>query len=181
MEQLILIILIALISFIHWVIQKSGEARERRRAQRQAQGGGELLQRPEEPPPLEPQEDSAESMRRLMEALGLPLESEPPPVVTRRAAPSGPPPLPQPIQREVPPAPVPSAPAHRPVPAGPAPVMRTAGPQGHLRPDSAGIRQPAPALPTEVARVRRLLATGSGLRDAIVLSEILGPPKSLRA
>ena len=31
------------------------------------------------------------------------------------------------------------------------------------------------------SRIRELLGSAGGLRDAVVLSEILGPPKSLRA
>jgi hypothetical protein len=37
-----------------------------------------------------------------------------------------------------------------------------------------------PEVPTEPPRIRELLQSQGGLRDAVVLSEILGPPKSLR-
>ncbi len=159
MEQLILILIIALISFINWVIKKSAELREKRKLERQSFDGGETLQRTNEPVPAEAQPaDPDDSMRRLMEALGLPQE-EAPPVIPRGEV--APPPIPE-LPRFVEP-PV--------IAARPAVVVPP-------------VRQHRFATPTPPKRklspLRELLSSPDGLKKAVMLSEILGQPKSLR-
>lgn len=158
MEQLVLILIIALISFVNWLFKKSAELREKRKLERQTMEGGALSQ-PESQPAPEEDRDPDESMRRLMEALGLPQDEPPPPVIRREP---NPPPLPQPVFEVTPPpvtVPTPAAPPPRPVRAAPVivPTRRSA---------------PSP--------LRELLASPEGLKKAIMISEILGKPKSLR-
>ncbi len=174
MEQFILILIIGLISLINWVIQKSAEARERRKLEQQADRGEGIFAETEEEPvrrhaPV--QEDREESMRRLMEALGLPGDApEPRPAPRpqpRRAEPlfEAPPPLPG---RERPPL---------------TEVARMISPPPEPKPRVKKVES-SYAIPTKQAaapsQVRRILASPGGLRDAIVLSEILGPPKAFR-
>jgi hypothetical protein len=172
MDQLVLILIIALISFINWLIQKSAELRERRKLERMQQRGEapeELPESAREEVPEAPA-NPEESMRRLMEALGLPVDSEPPPVPVRReetvpeSAVQTPPPVlrPPPIPRtEIPQTPVPAMPA----------VSRIA----------PAVREPAPTVTApEAPRVRELLSTPASLRKAIILAEILGPPKAFK-
>ena len=52
MEQLVILLLIALISFINWVVKKSAERREARRREKAADQGVENLPRPSAPLPL---------------------------------------------------------------------------------------------------------------------------------
>lgn len=160
MEQLILILIIALISFINWLFKKSAEAREKRKLERQAMEGGESLERVGEPEPdSRGSIDPDDSMRRLMEALGLPQDTPPPPIPQQAPAP---PPLPQIPQFAEDPAPL--ARSSRVVP-----VAR----QSRTTP-------PAPKPKPAASPLRELLAAPDGLRKAVILSEILGAPKSLR-
>lgn len=164
MEQLIFLAIIALISFVNWLMQRSAELREKKKLERQRSGqSGESPYRPHPiqenhevesaPSPAAP--DPAADMRRLMEALGLPLEEEAP-----RTAPA-PPPLP--TFEEVPAA----LEAPRPIPTFVPPPRAT--PAAAL---ATPIQRPAPPM-------LRTLQTRDGLRQAIVLREILGPPKAL--
>jgi hypothetical protein len=156
-----------------------------------------------------PTESDEDRIRKLLEALGQPPTSRPPPPVVPRTniplrplAPVQPPmsPLPQlrrekPRKREAtpkeisPPRPVsggeeiapPSitgAPAFEvheaPLPIAPAPIFKAPA-----KPYAAATRAIAK---TEERRVdiAALLASTSGLRDAVILREMLGPPRGLR-
>lgn len=149
MEQLVILVIIGLISLVNWLIQRSAELREKRKQERKRLGipeGSPFHPAPEpQPEPVDP----AENMRRLMEALGLPVESEAP-VSTPRV--EEPPPLPLP-----PPA---AAPKPSPRPTRPAPPVPAAA--------------AAPAFD-----LSRALQQRGSLRQAIILREILGPPKGL--
>ena len=88
MEQLVILLLIALISFINWLIKKSSQLREARKREQgaakagdslrseqgAAKAGDSLRSEPSQAPEAEPEI----SMRRLREALGLPDEAQPP-------------------------------------------------------------------------------------------------------
>jgi hypothetical protein len=171
MEQVVILLLIALISLVNWLVKKSSELREaRKREQGAAEGGGSLRSEPPQLPEAEPDI----SMRRLREALGLPEETEPPVLPKRMERPIPPPLAPPPLP---PPPRPPARPVISHVPLAPA--------HEEYRfiefPHTIG----KPASPrVEVARgssrIRELLGSAGGLRDAVVLSEILGPPKSLR-
>lgn len=161
MEQLIFLAIIALISFVNWLMQRSAELREKKRLERKRSGdSGESPYRTapaedaHESRPTPPAADPAADMRRLMEALGLPVEAEPP-----RPVPA-PPPLPA-FEEAVPrPEPVPEIPTFTP-------------------PPRAVAAKPAPPAPRPPSPLLKTLRTREGLRQAIVLREILGPPKAL--
>ncbi|HEY5705509.1 MAG TPA: hypothetical protein VIS96_08055 [Terrimicrobiaceae bacterium] len=169
MEQLVILLLIALISFINWLVKKSSQLREERKREKGAATSGESLR--SEPSPAQPEAEPEISMRRLREALGLPEEVEPP-ALPRRTEQRVPPPLP------APPPPLPTRPVASHVST--APVLE------HYRSIELPTRFAKPgAAKVEAARgtsrVRELLGSSGGLRDAVVLSEILGPPRCLRA
>lgn len=153
MEQLVILVIIGLISLVNWLMQRSAELREKRKLERKSLGIPEgnpfQEQQPaEETERLDP--DPAANMRRLMEALGLPMESEPAP--PRKRSEDLPPPLPPP------PTAAPSKPAFRP--------HRTAQ---------------VPAAPAPASALSQALKQRGSLRQAIILREILGPPKGLVA
>jgi hypothetical protein len=157
MEQLVLLVIIGLISLINWLMQRSAQMREKRKLERGGLDGqvGPSIEVPE--PAGRPEEDPDESMRRLMEALGIPSVEEEP-------EPAPPPPLPQVRRGEVP----------QPVFTPPPPVVTV--PRARVRPGLAAVVEQR-----EPTRFRKLLSSKGGLRDAVVLSEILGPPRSLRS
>ncbi len=170
MEQLIFLLLIALISFINWLMQRSAELREKRKLERAKQSSAEdhpyHVSPEEEPEPApvrrsQPAPDPQAEMRKLMEALGLPMEEEPPKVEEQRPAP---PPLPS----------FPSEPLPRPEPVFVAPPPPA-------RPKTATQRTAAAVVtsgPTPNAAIMSVLRSRDGARQAIVLREILGPPKA---
>jgi len=199
MEQLVILLVIGAISLVNWLLQRSAELREKRKLERQGGPAGAPPLPRTGPPPVarggdpDAEADPAEAMRKLMEALGLPVEEAPPKIPQRGQAP---PPLPVP-EASVP-EPAPPVPARREFPE---PVERPARPMAEalafereLRDFAGKIEmpplRPAPPKPPKAAaatvahvkpgRFRRLLSDRSSVRDAVVLSEILGQPKSLR-
>ena len=165
------------------------------------------------PIPRAPRESDEEQIRKLLEALGQPPTSRPPPpVVPRIDIP------PRPLAPVQPPISLPKPPLFLPreerrkremIPKGGAPrpiVTRaekisppkiTGAPAFEVHEEPLPITPPsifkAPAeayavrsqaiAKTEEARteIATLLASKSGLRDAMILREILGPPRGLRA
>ena len=190
MEQLVILLLIALISIINWIIQKSKESREKRKLEKRADATGEPVAK-HEPAPEGTGTETA--MRRLREALGLPDEA-PPPVIPKRAESREPEriepkrvqpkkrverpilaPLPSPDTLVPPPLP---QPGRRPAEVHMSPARRW---EEHRRFEFLHkTAKPGPEAPKSPPRIRELLQSQGGLRDAVVLSEILGPPKSLR-
>jgi hypothetical protein len=175
MEQLIILLLIALISLINWLVQKSSELRKARKEEQGSATRAESL--PGGPPP-QPEPEREVSMRRFREALGLP-EEAPPPAIPKRKETPRPPPLP------APPPPSPPSPAMAVgsrVPVVTPPIVRAH--TAHRFPEFPHkIGKPVGrAIEPEAkgSRIRELLDSSGGLRDAVVLSEILGVPKSLR-
>jgi len=154
MEQLVILVIIGLISLVNWLMQRSAELREKRKLERKSLGipeGNPFQGQPpaEEPERLDP--DPAANMRRLMEALGLPVEIEQPLPTTRRSE-DMPPPLPPP----------PAAPRSK-------PAFR------------AHRAVQIPAAPAPASALSLALKQRGSLRQAIILREILGPPKGLVA
>ena len=153
MEQLVLLLVIAAISLVNWLIERSGKLREQRRLQKEASRQGEPTS---EPHPALPEpsarEEIEEQMRRVMESFGIPVEEprplplQQPPVVSFEAPPT-PPPLPKTIA-----------------------VV-----------DEPRLRRLKDVAPVSRARSPWLkrLDSPQGLREAVVLREILGPPKAL--
>jgi hypothetical protein len=188
MEQLVLLLIIGLISLINWLMQRSAEMREKRKLEKARQESGDqplVMEREDtgaqdaDRADKEPAEDPSESMRKLMEALGVPMEEAPP---VRRQPPSIPAETAQPpvILPEEPPFVPPS-----PDPVFEAPPVRKAPPLPRI--ESPAVARPkwrpkpqAPVVAAAPSRIRDLLSSPSGLRDAIVLSEILGTPRGLR-
>lgn len=186
MEQLVLLLLFGAIALIQWLVKKSAEMREERKRQQQSPQWQEeqdvSREAREVPPPApSPAGDPDASMRKLMEALGLPQEAPPPPVQQR---PPTPPPLP--------PAPAPRVP-ERPAPkVAERPVSRLQErPLSRLpeRPPSAKLGFPAakpksfdpvPEKKPELS-IRELLASPDSMKKAVILSEIIGSPKALRS
>lgn len=187
MEQLIILVLIGLVSFINWLIKKSGEARAAKRLKDLQDRGGESYQVPA-PRQQQPQnrpvaDESAEAMRKFMEALGIPADQEqaPPPIPERRItldpevfAPQPPPP---PVVRQRPepvftPPPLPDF-----VPAISVPEWREEGPA--VATPIHSWNEPAAEKPRP-NRAAELFSSRGGLRDAIIVSEVLGPPRALR-
>jgi|GEM_PF-1728474 len=172
-EQLVILVLIALISLINWMVRKSGEARARRKAERE-ESPDESFHAREESEPLvtrsAPENESGrppsdKSMRQLMEALGVELpEAEAPEVA------SPPPPLPSLLEM-----------ASQFESRG----VRDDGPNeliwGQRRALAKALPKPSMRKPAAPSKgIGRLLASPGGLRNGIVLSEILGPSKALR-
>ena len=162
MEQLVIIAIIGLISLVNWVMKRSAEIREQRKLERQRLGIPEgdpfhPAPHPAENPaaPRRSADDSSPDMRRLMEALGLPPAEEELP--------------PRPVVRET--AALPPLPAYRP-PATPKPHFQSPGTRAAAIPPAAAV----PGSPLDAA-----LRSHDGIRQAIVLREILGPPKALAA
>lgn len=164
MEQLVIIAIVGLISLVNWLMKRSAEVREERRLERQRQGI------PEGDPfhPAEsaegrtakraPEAHPSPDMRRLMEALGLPQDDEefinPEDVPEiRRPAPANPPPPPLPVFQPL-----------------PRPELRS----GKFKNIDVALSQTATVSPLAVT-----LHSHEGLRQGIVLREILGPPKAL--
>ena len=168
------------------------------------------LPKARKPIPRAPIESDQERIRKFLEALGQPAASRPPPpVVPRTDIPPRPvapvqPPLPQAwkiiregrrkpdvIRRGIPapetakraekifPPAIPSVPAFEvhegPLPIEPPPIIK-APVEAYAAPKAFGVAKGV-ELKTDIAT---LLASKSGLRDAIILREIFGPPRSLQ-
>jgi len=154
---------------------------------------------PHSPPPIPraPAETDQERIRKFLEALGQPPSSAPPPPVKPRPTYEkpiilphvgpGPSPLPPLTTRP------PDLPRTKRVfqPQTSAPVFEVHKTTAPVEPSSPPIAIPAAtpyALPTQPALVRPedkialaiLLSSSSGLRNAIILREIFGPPRSLQ-
>lgn len=186
------------IAFISWVFNRIQEATaERQRARELARrrekaaaegrpGSGGAAEAPVEPPPLpgrrEPRpvlDDAEASLRELMEALGGPPAKPGPPAPEVGRRPAAPPP--RGARRE---RPLPAA-ASQPKPPASEPELSEA--------ERAALERlrrqptPSPATPAAVASTRRQappvtewLRRPGGLKQAIVLREILDQPLSLR-
>lgn len=158
-QKLVLIVIIGLISLVNWVMKRSAQIREERKRERELLGipeGDPFHSAPhqDESPASQPRpsDGSSPDMRRLMEALGLPSDDEEAPPVDRNpAAPAALPPLP----------------AYRP------PAARKP------RAEIPGTRAVPPAAVTPVSPLAAALRSHEGIRQVIVLREILGPPKAL--
>lgn len=158
MEQLVLLLIIAGISLINWLVEKSKKLREEKRleqarSQRSQQPPALPQEEPVELPRSAPEEDSSEQMRRLLEAMGIPTEFPEQPST----------PEPEPVRATLPvPPPLPQAPT--PPPA---------------RPSLRKKRATAVSSASEPTAWSKRLRSQSALREAIVLREILGPPRAL--
>ncbi len=195
MEQFVLLIIIAAISLINWILQKSAEHREKRKAER---ARGETIHPSEEAPQSRPagQFDGAEQTRKFLEALGLPEDALPPRPQERQQQPAPPPLPPEPVgqtsrygetepepkrsflhkvdssleQRLYPDVPVEVRPPTRAADRLPTRTRRL--------PSTAAIVTTAPSSSARDL-VEQIITQKDGLRRAVVMREILGPPKAV--
>ena len=188
-ENLLFILLIAMAALLRLLATKAGEAKKGQKTE----GESTITPKIGEPIKRVRVESDQERIRKFLEALGQPTTAKPPPPIVPR---TGIPPRPMaPVQ----PPPIPTArnvltrrkkqmvePMKFPAPAPTFEHHET--PPAHELP--ASIKSPVEpyAIETEsrakVGRigidVARLLRPPTGLRDAIVLREIFGPPRSLQ-
>lgn len=201
MEQFIILVVIGLISLVNWLLEKSAERKKQLELERKAAegaGNADLDWGREEPsyippvlpiPPVPSRTSSPSSspaeqgMRELYEALGVPMPEElPPPMPVKSVK--------EPVKEPPPLVMAQSAPMRK--QAVPSPVVFEEGPAKREKKPSnfqemkeAAARfaksQEAENAKSEGGRgsVRERLLTPANLRDAIVLREILGPPKAL--
>jgi hypothetical protein len=180
-----LILIFVAIGFIRWLTEKAKDSKD--------------VPQPPEPPPIEPIQRSnpqseEERIRRFLEALGQPRGAQPPPPVARkstvrRVVTPAPPPFGSPLPPlKTAPPPLPSAPDPPPMPAQlqqpqvlrPAPSseprfeIRAVGEAEDPARRSGKVARPEPST------LGGRLKTAQSLRDAIVLREIFGPPRSLQ-
>lgn len=198
MEQLIVLIIAGFIALANWAVRKAAKTAEEQKRQAGPPPTAEPGARRRQGPVYE---DEEERLRRFMEALGVPN----PPVAPRPVAT----PLQPPVARRIrPPAPVTKAAAPpappRVVKPSPPPVVvaQPLAPEVDPSPYESFTRVPEspssafPAAPLEisampvegspgagivkVSELQSLLKSPSSLRTAILLREILGPPKSMQ-
>ena len=182
LDQPWIILIIIAASILRWLWQKSQEAKD----------DPERPVVPDQPIPRAGENQSEEDrIRRFLEALGQPPGTAPPSKVTprRRVEPTLFPKLPPltTVPPPLPPAPAPVSQAPPPLPMAerifqPAIVQETdfevrdvvmqtsSDPSAYSRP-----------METEPSSLRSKLTSPQGLRDAIILREIFGPPRSLQA
>jgi hypothetical protein len=194
-ENLLFILLIAIAVLFRLLASKVGEANKR-----QQDPARRSTTSPSAPEPIEhlPVESDAERIRRFLEALGQPTGSRPPPPVVPRTdipprplAPVQPPPGPFPMPRGrltskerrkryvIP---------HQ-TPVVTPPVIKVQEQQVQIEPRS-DIKLPEGADATAAdskikaaytgAEIAGFLRSSTGLRNAIILREIFGPPRSLQ-
>jgi hypothetical protein len=189
MEQLVILLIIGAISLINWLLQKSAEHKQRRR-------GGALptpTTRDVELPPWEeptptPRDTGGfsqeEQMRRFFEALGLPPpeQADHEPVITPSFE-TEPPPLPAPVptprvskKPRIPPVVFQESPAPEPA----KPTLRESREMRELAEAFAANQRDAASTTGTQAVFRNLLSNPHAARQAIILQEILNPPRALR-
>ena len=183
MDQLVLLVIIGLISLVNWVMQKAAEKREQAKLERGAKreaGRNIYTQKPQRPAVVRRASAPAhDPLKELMDALGLPAETLLPPPVARRQ---------EPVEEE---EFVSLEDAPPPLPAQPAAKAERARwqPPRVQRPDEKMARLASAfaakeKVPQERIRrgsVRELLSDRTSKRHAIVLAEILGPPRALQS
>ena len=188
-ENLLFILLIAMAALLRLLATKAGEAKKRQKTE----GESTITPKIGEPIKLVRVESDQERIRKFLEALGQPTTAKPPPPIVPRTdvpprpvAPVRPPPIPTARnvltrrKKQI------AAPTKFPAPAPTFEHHET--PSAHELP--ASIMSPVEpyAIDTEskikVTRtgtdIATLLRSPRGLRSAIILREIFGPPRSLQ-
>ena len=201
MENLLFIALVAAVGLIRLIMQAAENKKNAEAARRDSPAPAMPVQRA-------PAESEEERIRRFMEALGVPKGTVPPPrKVTsrppRKILPVDPFPLPRPIEQLSPPVaaqPVETTPTMSvpdPIPMPPITVFAESPPQPTapaiftvqgsatpLTPAAVAAVPPSGVVAPQTTRaltgVVARLGTSQGLRDAIVLREIFGPPRSMQ-
>jgi hypothetical protein len=188
-ENLLFILLGLAFVVLRWLVQRAADSTKD--SQRDQPG----------PPTRAPAQSDEERVRRVMEALGNPVGSKPPPKVTPR-------PLQQarpisaetkrkelerqarPVRKAIWTAPLPPLTTTPPPEAAskrvtvPQPIAKPAVEQNTFRPFTpmplAVAATQRPTLTTRQFDLPSLLASPDGLRNAVLLREILGPPRGLQ-
>ncbi len=173
------VLLVLFVVLVRWLLSKAKQADTR--------------QGPPSPPPSRPisrggeTQTEEERVRRFLEALGQPPGTTPPKVVPRRRAvppkifpqlpplTAVPPPLPRETASMPPPFPVETTVWQ--APAAPAPAFEVHDVARQTRGETAEVRRRAASRLD--SRIR--LGTREDLRNAIILREIFGPPRSLQS
>ncbi len=190
LDNLLFILLIAMAALFRLLASKAGDAKKR--SQKPDQRSTATPQ-PDQPVRRAPVESDEERIRKFLEALGQPPTSRPPsPVVPRTdiplrpLAPVHPPPIP--TARNVLARTKRKVVETKKLPAAAVFELHEAPPRPPEAPDSFKPAAEACAMATEpktkVARtgtnIATLLHSPAGLRNAIILREIFGPPRSLQ-
>lgn len=178
MDQLVVLIILGLVGLINWLLQKSAELREKKRLEKQTRP--EQLLRPESvseedtlPAPrareVENPRPAEDELRKFLEALGLPPEDS--------IEPSAPParPVSKSFEMEVTPAP-PPIPVFQMEPVRSIMSEPPARATRPVRPAAARVADARPVPPS--SSIYDLLHSPDSLKKAVILSEILGKPKS---
>lgn len=175
--QIVIIIIAMSAGFLQWLwglIQQSRDERERRRGKpvdseekrlREEAWRRQVEASPQAARPV--QDKPIDSWSQVRKALEEALET------AQQPKPPAPPP-PRPVQRTAPPSPPPvravAPPAPVPAPPPPAPAIG----------ESFSVAAPAAARRKRSEPLTRQLARPSSVRQAVLLREILGPPKALQ-
>jgi len=168
MQQLFVLLVVAVFAYLNWMVK---------------QGGSKPPQQPR--PPARPAGPPRENdpLKELYEALGVPRDIYAPPtakVLRPRIPPAARPAAKKTLLPEQPARPVPAAPGLPTPPSVPdaAPVP-VSGPisDSFWRKTPAGI---APGVADATLDIRSLLKSPQSIRAAIILREVLGPPRSMQ-
>jgi len=190
LDNLLFILLIAMAALFRLLASQAGDAKKR--SQKPDQRSTATPQ-PDQPIRRAPVESDEERIRKFLEALGQPATSRPPPPVVprtnippRRLAPVHPPPIPTArnvlarTKRKV--VEVPKTPALASIfEVHEAPPSLT--PKDSIKSPAEGYTTstgPKAKLTGSVTDIATLLRSTAGLRNAIILREIFGPPRSLQ-
>ena len=185
-DNLLVLLLIVGFGFLKWLAGKVSEANK------DSQTTGAKPASAPPPIPRAPIESDDARIRKFLEALGQPVGSTPPPPVAHRTDIP-----PRPVAPIQPPSPyprsIPSRPKQQIIPSKTspelAPVFEVQGrlvpvepqPEIKARVEAYAVAtSPTPATARNPTSIAALLRSPSGLRDAIVLREIFGPPRSLQ-
>lgn len=181
MDQLVLLVIIGLISLVNWVMQKAAEKREQAQLEREARretGRNIYTQKPKQEISARRAASPRDPLKELMDALGLPPDAVNPPPLAKRIAPE---PeeefasleeLPPPIQRQTRKQAV--APRWQP------PSVRRPDEKMARLASAFAAKEKSTAEKPRPASARGLLADRASKRHAVVLAEILGPPRALQ-
>jgi len=185
-DTLIFVALMMIASFFRWI------AKQAEKSKKQSEQDQPTL--PVYTPAQPREQTDEERVRRFLEALGQPTSNAPPAPVQRRTA--------RPIEKRVtvprarkvftPLPPLTTVPPPLPVEVQTFPAAPTVEPEVDraATPMTRELKAPTP-LPTAFpetahespvhAEIVKLLSAGRGLRDAIILREIFGPPRSMQS